>query len=161
MFDFVHRHRRMLQLMLALFIIPPFAFFGVDSYMRGGDATAPIATVNGQSIGQQEFNVSLRERQDMMQSMSGGKMDPAMLDNPEMRFAVAEALVSQKLLLQQGSRLGLVATDQQLQSVLGQAPAFQEGGKFSNERYEQFLKSRSKTALDFEMDLRRDLVLQQ
>jgi peptidyl-prolyl cis-trans isomerase D len=161
MFDFVHRHRRMLQLILALVIIPPFAFFGVDSYLRGGDATAPIATVNGQPIGQQEFNISLRERQDMMQSMGGGKIDPAMLDNPEMRFAVAEALVNQKLLLQYGSRSGLVATDQQLQSLLGQAPAFQEGGKFSNERYEQVLKSRNKTAVDFEMELRRDLIMQQ
>lgn len=161
MFDFVHRHRRALQLILALLIIPPFAFFGVDSYLRNSDAVAPIASVNGQSIGQQEFNVSLRERQEMLQSMSGGKMDAAMLDNPELRFAVAEALVNQRLLLQQGSRSGMVASDQQLQSLLGQAPAFQEGGKFSNERYEQFLKSRNKTAVDFEMDLRRDLVLQQ
>lgn len=161
MFDFVHRHRRMLQLILALIIIPPFAFFGVDSYLRSGDATAPVATVNGQSIGQQEFNVSLRERQEMMQNMSGGKMDPSMLDSPELRFAVAEGLVTQKLLLQQGSRSGLVATDQQLQGILGQAPAFQEDGKFSNERYQQFLKSRNKTEIEFEMDLRRDLVLRQ
>lgn len=161
MFDFVYRHKRVLQLVLALVIIPPFAFFGVDSYLRGGDATAPIASVNGQAIGQQEFNIALRERQDMLQNMGGGKVDPALLDNPEMRFSVAEALVNQKLLMQQASRSRLVATDQQLQSLLGQAPAFQEDGKFSSERYEQFLRTRSKSAVDFETDLRRDLVLQQ
>lgn len=161
MFDFVYRHRRALQLILALIIIPPFAFFGVDSYLRNSDAVAPIATVNGQSIGQQEFNISLRERQEMMQNMSGGKMDAAMLDSAEMRFAVAESLVTQKVLLQHGSRSGLLATDQQLQSLLSQVPALQEAGKFSHERYEQFLKSRNRTAVDFEMELRRDMVLQQ
>src|SRR5688572_19700703 len=157
MFDFVYRHKRVLQLVLALIIIPPFAFFGVDSYLRGGDATAPIASVNGQIIGQQEFNIALRERQDMLQNMGGGKVDPALLDNPEMRLSVAEALVNQKLLQQQASRSRLVATDQQLQSLLGQAPAFQEDGKFSGERYEQFLRTRNKSAVDFETDLRRDL----
>ena len=161
MFDFVYRHKRVLQLILALIIIPPFAFFGIDSYLRGGDATAPIATVNGQTIGQQEFNISLRERQEMLQNMSGGKADPAQLDNPEMRFAVAEALVNQKLLLQQASRSRLVATDQLLQNLLNQAPAFQDDGKFSHDRYEQLLKSRNKTAVDFENELRRDLVLRQ
>lgn len=161
MFDFVYRHKRALQLILALLIIPPFAFFGVDSYLRDSDAIAPVATVNGQSIGQQEFNESLRERQEMMQQMSGGKFDAKMLDNPELRLAVAESLVSQKLLLQQASRSGLVATDQQLQTLLGQAPTFQENGKFSNERYDEFLRSRNKSAVDFEMGLRRDMVLQQ
>ena len=161
MFDFVHKHKRGLQLVLAIIIVPPFAFFGVDSYVRGGDATATVATVNGQSIGQQEFNIALRERQEMMQNMGGGKIDPALLDNPEMRFSVAEALVNQQLLLQQASRSRLVATDQQLQSLLGQAPAFQESGKFSMELYEQFLKMRNKPAADFERDLRRDLILRQ
>ena len=161
MFDFVNKHKRALQLILALVIIPPFAFFGVDSYVRGGDAGATVATVNGQSIGQQEFNIALRERQEMLQNMGGGKVDPALLDNPEMRFSVAEALVNQQLLLQQASRARLVATDLQLQSLLGQSPAFQESGKFSMEIYDQFLKLRNKTAADFERELRRDLVLRQ
>jgi peptidyl-prolyl cis-trans isomerase D len=161
MFEFVYKHKRMLQLLLALFIIPPFAFFGIDSYMRGGDAMATVATVNGQAVGQQEFNIALRERQEQLQTMTGGKIDPAMLDNPEMRFSVAEALVNQQLLLQAASRSRMIATDQQLQSMLGQAPAFQEGGKFSMELYEQFLKMRNKTAADFERELRRDLVLRQ
>ncbi len=161
MFDFVYKHKRVLQLILALVIIPPFAFFGVDSYLRDNDSTAPIATVNGQTVGQQEFNISLREQQERLQQMSGGKVDPAMLDNPEMRFSVAEALVNQKLLLQHASRARLVATDQELQNLLGQAPAFQENGKFSKELYEQFLKLRNKTEVAFESDLRRDLVLRQ
>ena len=161
MFEFINRNKRVLQLILALLIIPPFALFGVDSYFKGNVAGGNVASVGGQAISQQEFNIALRERQDMLQNMLGGKADPAMLDNPEMRLAVAEALVNQKLLLQHASRARLVATDQQLQSILGQAPAFQEEGKFSQERYDQFLRQRSKSAVDFEQELRRDLILRQ
>lgn len=97
----------------------------------------------------------------MMQNMTGGKIDPSMLDNLELRFSIAESLVSQQLMLQHASRAGLVATDQQLQAILGQAPAFQAEGKFSMELYEGFLRGRNKTAAEFERDLRRDLVLRQ
>lgn len=163
MFDFVYKHKRMLQLILALIIIPPFVLVipGVDTFLGRGDATGPVAKVNGEAVGQQEFNVALRERQEALQQMAGGKVDPAMLDNSELRFAVAEGLVAQKLLLQQASRLRLTATDQQLQSLLGQAPVFQEEGKFSRALYEQYLRSRGKSELGFEAELRRDLVLRQ
>jgi len=160
MFDFVHKHKLFAQAILGLIILT-FAFFGVESYFRSSDASSPVASVGGQTITQQEFNIALRERQEMLQNMGGGKVDPALLDNAEMRFAVAEALVNQKLLLQQASRSRLVATDQQLQALLGQAPAFQESGTFSRPLYEQFLKVRNKTEVEFESDLRRDLVLRQ
>lgn len=161
MFDFVYRHKRALQLILALLIIPPFALFGVDSYLRERSGTATVATVNGQNIAQQEFNIALRERQEQLQQMTGGKMDAAMLDSPELRFGVADALVNQQLLLQHASRSKLVAADQQLQSLLSQAPAFQDNGKFSLEAYQNFLKTRNKTAAEFENELRRDFILQQ
>ena len=161
MFDFIYKHKRVLQLMLALVIVPPFAFFGVDSYLRGGESNTTIATVNGQAINQQEFNVALREQQEMMQQMTGGKIDPAMLDNPEIRFSVAEALANRRLLLLQAERSRVVATDAQLQIILGQAPAFQENGKFSKELYENFLRIRGKSEVQFEQEMRRDLVLRQ
>lgn len=161
MFDFVYRHKRALQLILALLIVPPFAFFGVDSYLRDGGSAAPVGTVNGQSISQQDFNVALRERQEMLQQMSGGKVDAALLDNPEMRFNVVESLANQQVLLQHASRNRIVVTDQQLQTLLGQAPTFQQDGKFSQALYDQFLASRGKSAPAFENDLRRDLVMRQ
>ena len=161
MFDFVYRHKRALQLILALLIIPPFALFGVDSYLRERSGTATVATVNGQNIAQQEFNIALRERQEQLQQMTGGKMDAAMLDSPELRFGVADALVNQQLLLQHASSSKLVAADQQLQSLLSQAPAFQDNGKFSLEAYQNFLKTRNKSAAEFENELRRDFILQQ
>lgn len=160
MFDWVQKKKRFIQVVLAIIFLP-FAFVGVDSYFRGSDASAPVAVVGGQHITQQEFNIALRERQEALQSMSGGRIDPAMLDTPELRFGIAESLVNQRLMLQQAARVNLTATDQQLRAMLEQAPVFQENGKFSMDLYSQYLRVRNKSAVDFENDLRRDLVLRQ
>lgn len=161
MYDFVHKHRRALQLVLALVIIPPFALFGVDSYLRGGGASAPVARVGDRDVTQQEFNVALRERQEVIQKMTGGRADPSMLDNAEIRMGVLDGVVNQHLLLRQAARSRMLVPDQHLQAVLAEAPGFQENGKFSMARYEQFLKSRGRTAVDFEDEVRRDLLIKQ
>lgn len=160
MFDWIHNNKRFAQVILALITLP-FAFFGLDSYFRSSDASAPVASVGGQTITQLEFNIALREHQEALQSRTGGRLDPAMLDTPELRFNVAESLVHQRLLLQQASRVNLTTTDVQLRAMVEQAPVFQDGGKFSIDLYNQYLKTRGKGAVDFENELRRDLVLRQ
>jgi peptidyl-prolyl cis-trans isomerase D len=160
MFDWLHNNKRFAQIILALITLP-FAFFGVDSYFRSSDATTPVATVSGQNISQLEFNLALRERQESLQSMSGGRIDAALLDNPELRFGVIEGLVTQRVLMHQAARANLTATDQQLRAMLEQAPAFQDNGKFSLDLYNQYLKTRGKDAVEFESELRRDLVMRQ
>ncbi|MDH4182096.1 MAG: SurA N-terminal domain-containing protein, partial [Betaproteobacteria bacterium] len=43
MFDLVHKHKRVAQIILALLIVP-FAFVGVDYYFRRDASTAAVAT---------------------------------------------------------------------------------------------------------------------
>ena len=45
MYDFVHRHKRALEIVLVVLIVPPFALFGVDWYFRGGDSPDQVASV--------------------------------------------------------------------------------------------------------------------
>lgn len=160
MFDFVHNNKRLLQIILAVILLP-FAFFGIDSYFRAGDSVQGLATVGDSRISQREFNEALRERQDAIQRMLNGRADAALLDNSELRFAVLEGLVRQRLLVNQALRSGMVISDQQLQSVIGELPVFQDEGRFSFQRYEQFLKSQGMTPAMFETRLRNDLILQQ
>ncbi|MBX9810307.1 MAG: SurA N-terminal domain-containing protein [Burkholderiales bacterium] len=160
MFDFVHNNKRLLQIILAVILLP-FAFFGIDSYFRAGDSVQGLATVGDSRISQREFNEALRERQDAIQRMLNGRADAALLDNSELRFAVLEGLIRQRLLINQALRSGMVISDQQLQSVIGELPVFQDEGRFSFQRYEQFLKSQGMTPAMFETRLRNDLILQQ
>ncbi|MBI4195984.1 MAG: SurA N-terminal domain-containing protein [Betaproteobacteria bacterium] len=159
MFEYIYSHKRAVQILLFLFLIPPFVFFGVDRLQSPG-GTEAVATVGGYRITQQEFNQALRERQETIQRITGGRADPALLDSAELRFNVLEALVRQRLLLGRAQRGDMTITDRQLQSVIGELPAFQSEGKFSFQLYEQYLRSQGMTPAMFEAKLRGDLMLQ-
>ena len=157
MYDFVYKNKRLMQLMLALIVLP-FAFFGIDSYFQGGSGANSVATVGDYRITQEEFSQALRERQDALQRMAGGRVDPAMLDSNELRFAVLDNLVQQRLLFERAAKAGLVITDRQIQDIVSGVEAFKVDGKFSLERYEELLKAQSMTPLIFEQRIRQDMI---
>jgi peptidyl-prolyl cis-trans isomerase D len=160
MFDWVHNNKKVIQGVLALIFLP-FAFFGVDSYFRGGELGAEVARVGDYRVSQQEFQQALRERQEALRRMlNNAPVDQAMLDSPEMRFSALEQLVRERLLLSQAIRSGLTVTDAQLKDVITSQESFREGGKFSHDLYETFLRSQNFTSLSFEARLRRDLLQQ-
>jgi peptidyl-prolyl cis-trans isomerase D len=159
MFDLVGKHKKLIQIILAIVFLP-FAFFGIDSYFRAGDRSDNFATVGGQPITEQEFTQALQERQNYLQRMVGGRMDPALLDSSELRFAVLDGMVRQRLLISQAARGGLLVSDQQLQQIISEQPAFQEDGKFSHARYEELLRRQNMTPIGFENSLRRDLMVE-
>ncbi len=159
MFNLLGNNKRLAQVIVAIIVLP-FAFFGLDSYFRAGDVTQGMATVGGYRITQQEFNEALRDRQDAIQRMLDNRADPALLDNPELRLAVIESLIRQKLLLDSALRSGLAISNEQLQKVIAEQPAFQDGGKFSFDKYSQYLRTQSMSPAIFEARLRQDMVLQ-
>jgi peptidyl-prolyl cis-trans isomerase D len=158
MFDWVHNNRRIIQVVLFLCFLP-FVFVGVDSYFRGGDFGGEVARVGDARISQQEFQQALKERQESVQRMlGGGRLDPAVLDSPEMRFSAIEQIVRERLLLSQAVRNGLVVTDAALRDVIASQEVFQEGGSFSAKNYDLFLRSQNMTPAMFEARIRRDLL---
>lgn len=159
MFDFVHEKRRFVQIVLLLIILP-FAFFGVDSYRHSGDSDAP-ATVNGAKITKQEFETALRQQQDKMRQMLGANYDPAMFEKTEMKQAVLDNLVAQRLLIERAKSAGLTVTDEQIAQVVSGIDAFKEGGKFDKARYASALASQNMTPMMFEARVKDELTGQQ
>jgi len=160
MFDFVHENKKLVQIVLALIILP-FAFWGMESYTRSGASADVVAKVNDTKIFQQEFSNALRQQQDRLRQQLGDKFDTAMLDNPEMKRAVMENLVMQRLLSERAKNAGLFVTDDQIAQVIGGVEAFQDGGKFDKKRYEEALKNQNMSPLMFEARLRDHLFGQQ
>jgi peptidyl-prolyl cis-trans isomerase D len=78
-----------------------------------------------------------------------------------MRARILDSMIAQRLLLQQAVRGNMAVTDEQLREVIASTAAFQEGNRFSRERYEETLRREGYTPATFEAGLRRDLVLQQ
>jgi len=160
MFDLVHRNKRLIQIILAMIVLP-FAFWGVDSYTRSGNTADVVATVNGSKITQQEFSNALRQQQDRLRQQLGKNLDPAMLDTPELKGSVLDNLVAQRLMLQRASDARLIVTDEQVASVISGVEAFQDGGKFDRKRYEAVLANQGKSPIAFEEELREDMLWQQ
>jgi len=160
MFEYIHSHKRAIQVLLFLFLIPPFVFFGVDRLQSPG-GTETVANVGDYRITQQEFSRALRERQEAIQRLTGGRASPELLDGAELRAEVLEAVVRRQLLLSRAVRSGMAVTDGQLQSMIGELPAFQNDGKFSFQLYEQYLRSQGMTPAMFEAKARQDLLLSQ
>jgi peptidyl-prolyl cis-trans isomerase D len=157
MFDFVHKHKWLIQVLLALIAVP-FAFFGLDSFtrtvLRGGDE---VAKVDGTPVSQREFDGALRQQLERLRAMFGTSVDVAELDTPEMRNMLLDSLIEQKLLVNTAVNANLGVGDDALRELISAIPAFQSDGKFSREMYESQLRAQGMDPTMFEAQLRRDL----
>ena len=160
MFDAVRNNKRIVQIILALIILP-FAFFGLDSYVRSGGEGDDVAKIGDVKITQQQFQQALLDQQDRLRAQMGGQLDPKMFDNPQARKAILDDLVDQRLLLIEASKQRLFASDDAIRSTIAGIDAFKVEGKFSGERYEAALRAQGMTPAGFEAQLRQDLTLQQ
>jgi len=159
MFDFVHQKKRIVQFILALATLP-FLFWGLESY-DSSDGEDYLASAAGEKIHRQEFDQALRNQQESMRATMGERFNDAMLDNPELRSAVLEGLVQQRLLKHEAVRAGLTVPDSQLVGVIQDISAFQQDGKFSKQRYEELLRDQGMTPRTFEARVRQEIMRQQ
>lgn len=160
MFDAVRNNKRIVQVFLALITLP-FAFFGVDSYMRNSGVGGDVAAIGDMKITQQQFQQTLREQQERLRTQLGAQFDPKMLDNPEARKAILDDLINQRLLLVEASKNRMFASDEAVRQTIAGVEAFKVDGKFSSERYEAALRAQGMSPQGFEAQLRQDLTLQQ
>ncbi len=160
MFDAVRNNKRIVQLFLALITLP-FAFFGVDSYVRSVGTGDDLAKIGDIKVTQQQFQQALRDQQERLRAQMGGQLDPNLLDNPEARKAILDDLVDQRLLMLEASKKSMFASDDAIRRAIGAIDAFKIDGKFSAERYEAALRGQGMTPASFEAQLRQDLTLQQ
>jgi peptidyl-prolyl cis-trans isomerase D len=151
MFDLVQKYKRVMQVFLGLIALT-FATWGIESYTRFRGGADAAAVVNGSEISRRELDDELRRR-----------FGADVPDVPELRNAVLEGLVSQRLVSLEAAKAHLTVSDEQLREAIASEPAFQEGGQFSKQAYENVLRSQSPplSPAQFEARLRHDLALQQ
>ena len=160
MFDAVRNNKRIVQIFLALITLP-FAFFGVDSYVRNAGTGDAVARIGDVKISQQQFQQALRDQQERLRTQMGAQFDAKMLDAPEARKAILDDLVDKQLLTLEGTKKKMFASDDAIRRTINGIDAFKVDGKFSQERYEAALRGQGMTPAGFEARLRQDLTLQQ
>lgn len=161
MLDYIRNHRRLMQFVLLLFIVPSFAFFGLEGYNRMSNEGDEVASVDGEPITRQELDQAMHEQLQRMRQMLGSRFDPAQFDNDEARADVLDSIITQRVLVRETVRNNLSVSDRKLQETIMAMPAVQENGAFSLERYKTLLAAQGYTETRFESGLRGELAMQQ
>lgn len=155
MFTLVQKNKRLIQALIILLIIP-FAFFGLEAYTRATRGSN-VATVDGEGITPREFSEALNAQQDRLRAAFGGQVDVSAFDTPEMREAIVESLIAERLVATEAVKSRLLVSDDTLRRVILEVPAFQRDGRFSKTDYEALLRAQGLTEAQYEARLRYDL----
>ncbi len=161
MFDLVKKSKIVVGIILGLLAIP-FAFFGVDSYFRGGGGADYVAQVGRTAITGREFAEALQEQQEQIRQQLQGRADPELLDSPQLREGVLNQLVDERVAYATAIERGITVSSPELQAVIAATPTFREGGgegAFSRKLYEAWLRSQGTSEARYENLLRRNLIL--
>jgi len=127
-------NKRIVKYLFAIFLVIPFGLFGIDFYFRNAVGGDIIATVGPAAIGSTEFDQALRQQADFYRQQFRGQFDQSLMDNPEIRRAVLDRLVNEKIAAVGSERAGIRMGDKQLANKIASEPVFQVGGRFSKER---------------------------
>ena len=162
MFDFVQKHKIVLQIFLRLIAIT-FATWGIESYTRYSGGRDTVASVNGSDISSREFDAQVRAQQEQMLRMFGNRIDPAAFDTPETRRAVLDQMVAERVVATETAKRNLFVDDKRLADFIVSIPEFQEGGRFSPEAFERIARTQNPplSPRQFEERLRQSIPFQQ
>jgi len=143
MFEFIRTHQRLMQFLLLLLILPSFVLVGVSSYRDRG-ADDGVASVDGKTITQQEWESAQRRQIDQARQSMGARFDQKLFDAPEAKQAVLDQLVAERAINAEATRAHLTVTDDALRRAIADIGAFRKpDGSFDVEQYKAVLASRA------------------
>lgn len=152
---------RIVRWIFILFLVVPFGLFGIDAYFNRVSSGEALASVGSARISSYEFEQAVRKQADIYRQQFRGNFDASLMENPEIKRAVLDQLVSEKLVSLGADHAGVRLPNKALADRIGSEPFFQEDGKFSPKRYEDIAKSQGLTAPGLDERLRHDYRAQQ
>lgn len=160
MFDIIRNHQRWLQFILLILILPSFVFVGVQGYTTFISNDVELVKMGQQSITQAEFDQARRVELDRYMNRLGNQFDPALIDTPQMREALLNRMIDQRLVAMLAADARLNVSDEALRREIASLPFVQgDDGRFSPERYRDALAQQGMTPQGFENGMRSTLAL--
>jgi peptidyl-prolyl cis-trans isomerase D len=139
------------------FIAVTFIWWGVGTYSERGRDVA--ATVGSEKISMAELAEEAAGLEKTYRDVYGGAFTPEMAKALNIRKQALDALVQRSILLAEARKLGLAASDAEVQREIAADPAFQVNGQFSEERYRSLLAYNRITTAAYETAKRREITL--
>jgi peptidyl-prolyl cis-trans isomerase D len=138
----------------------PFAFWGIESFESGG-ADPVVVKVGDDKITQSRYEQGYQQRYRQLQSLMGDQFRADRLDMKRFRKTALDDMIQESLMQQYARESGYRASDAALVNYLASIPAFQDQGRFSQDRYHQLLSAQGLRPDSFESQVRDSLVVDQ
>ncbi len=138
----VHKSRRSLSLLLLLAIALPLMLAGCQ---HGADKEV-VAKVNSYKIFRSELDKNYNGR------VAGSPQKPTAAEEEALRLNILSQIIDTQLHLQKAEKLGILATDDEVESKFAQAKA-----PYTQEEFQKKLKDLGMTEDDYRQELRRNL----
>jgi peptidyl-prolyl cis-trans isomerase D len=161
MFEFIRTHQRLMQFLLLLLILPSFVLVGVSQYEQRGNGDG-VATVDGRTITQQEWEAAQRRQIDQARAMMGARFDQKLFDTPEAKQEVLDSLVAERAINAEVARNHLTVGDEALYKAIQEQTGLKKpDGSFDLDAYKAYLASQGMSAEAFQQRIRYQMAVQQ
>jgi peptidyl-prolyl cis-trans isomerase D len=138
----------------------PFALWGINSYLGGGEQQ-PAAIVDGTEISSQQLDYAYARYRDRLSAIFGGTLPAAFDDEVTLKEQVLTQIIEEQVLRAYVQDKGFRVGDQKLfENIQGMA-VFQQDGRFDKDQYIAQLASQGYQPATFEQELRSSSEMQQ
>ncbi len=157
---FRERTQGLLAWGIVILIVAAFSLVGINNYnSRGFGGGSVAAKVDGRKITWKEVDGLAEKRRQYLAESNPKLLNQ--IDQKTLRMEATQYLVQQTALDIQTKRLGFLVSDKQLAKRIASEPTFQDNGKFSSEKYKQFLAKISEAESTFTENVKTDMLIDQ
>ena len=161
MITWMQRHRKYLVITIWIstiaFIGAGFVGWGQYDY---GDKAGAVAKVGEISITQEELQKSYANLFNQYNQLFQGKLDEAQAKQFGLQRQALKNLVDQALILNLAKSYNIEVNDEELLSLIKSQSVFTKNGQFDKQTYEEVLKQNRLTIQEYEINMRRELLIQ-
>jgi peptidyl-prolyl cis-trans isomerase D len=157
MLDFMRRHTRAWLIKIILVaVILVFIFWGVGT-IRARRADM-VAEVNGRIITRADYQRAYSNVLKNYQQVYGDALSGELLKKMNLEKVVLDSIIKDVLVQEGAAGLDIRVSDEEINKYIRSMPVFNEGGRFSEERYRGILENVHLTPAAFEEGLRKELL---
>jgi len=141
------------------------AFVGTIFYSWGmGGASSSsggiVATVNGAKISQAEYERTFNNIINFYREQLQSQFSEELIQKLDLKAQALDTLIQKKILLIKANELDIQVSDEEVINQINNLSAFQRDKVFHNETYQNYLKFKRLTPLEFEESQREILLLE-
>jgi len=156
MLELMRKHAKnwLMKFLLGMIIVVFIFYFGSRT---GKEKTQTIAIVDGKEISLAEVQKEYSDLAELYRQRYGNSLSDEMLKGLDLKQKALDSLIHQAIIMQKAKGLNIAATDDEVRSFIMAYPAFQRGGTFNENVYQQMLRLNRMSPDEFEAAQKRML----